>query len=111
MLGLCWVALLGMACVPWLRGQGPKNDPGEIEQRVDQLMGKLTVEEKFAVLGGDRRFLYPSAAIDQNACDQDERWSLRCAHLGSFDCLCRRFFAGCGMGSGGGGERGTQYGS
>src|SRR5580704_3912027 len=49
-------ALLLMMTACAVMGQVPKPTQGDVEQRVDKLLAKLTLDEKLEVLGGDRSF-------------------------------------------------------
>ena len=53
---LVWVGLLLMLCMGKALTQTSKSTPAEVEQRVDKLLAKLTLDEKLQLLGGDRSF-------------------------------------------------------
>jgi beta-glucosidase len=52
------VAALGLVALPLARADNPvyKDKTAAVEARVDDLMGRLTLDEKLSLLGGDREF-------------------------------------------------------
>ena len=51
-----WMGLLLLMCIAKAPAQTSKPTPAEVEQRVGQLLAKLTLNEKLQLLGGDRSF-------------------------------------------------------
>jgi len=89
----CRAALL-LACTVIIaqqaRAQGPQPITPAMEQRVDGMLRKLTLEEKIALLAAT--MAWPSARSEyRSAPAQDVGWSDGCALLGILDSLCGRY--------------------
>ena len=50
------LAVVMLACSPWLAAQGPSISSAAVEKRVDFLLSQMTIEEKIAIIGGTNTF-------------------------------------------------------
>jgi beta-glucosidase len=63
-LSLCSVAVVALSLAPITFAQAPVPDSPAIEQRIDAMLGKLTVAEKIQLIGGTENFYtFPAPSI------------------------------------------------
>ena len=101
---------LGRASAQMSSPQGPQPITPAMEQKVDAMVQKLTLEQKIALIGGEDSMYIRSRTEHWISAAENVGWPVRGAHLGTFDGVCGGHRSGGELGSCAGGKGGRRIG-